>query len=714
MRDLFWISMLWFTLIPLAAASCTSWLRDSGRRRLRMWAWFAVAVGCALQLTAGIGAISGTQSAHLADLPGIPPFGRWTFTLDPLAGLMLALLGLIGLVASVYAAGMTLRDTEKQAGPGTGLLMASIVALQFVFTGFLTTATNALPMLIAWEGMSLCAFAYVLANHVARRARRSAFVTLAISEVGFLALIIACLLAASTSGSLIFANIHATLSHSSSGRISAVFALALFGFGVKSGVLPGQLWMPRAYEAAPPHLNAILAGGLLNLGLFGILRVYEWIGRLPTAWGVGVVLLGAIAVFLGALFAVFEHRLAKILAYSSIENVGFMLIGLGLAISFVGTGQRTFAGVALTAMMVQMVSHALAKALCFLASGEVTNRTGCSDLDALGGLFKTMPVIALGLLIGCLTLAAVAPFSGFAAEWLTFQSMMQVYRSLPGVDQVLVMLAGSITAVGAALAFTTFLRLFAFLATGRPRTVQGSATDQGTRKSVLIAIGTSSLAIVSALYGFFPTSAIAGLDHIVASLPSHVSVLGIVVPNVIADPSHNTLLASLGGALFSFLPLRGAVIQPAAGFSSIAPTYLLWWFIVFALLAYVLRAGISRRKSPWRPRAVPAWHGGYADLPASAQYVATAYSNPYRMYWSRLLRFEVRRAVTSGTATLPLHISVKTDFTPWLQESIYTSVTRGFRRTIAFIQHVQHGYLWGYLTVMLIGILALLGWAFIA
>lgn len=701
MTGLFWISVALFGAVICALPVMV----PAPRWRVAVWPALAVANG--IQCTMGVAGLTSGRTSLIADWPGVGIFGAWRFAVDPLGSLLFVLLGLIGAAAAIYATGHA-----RLGQPGTGLPISGVVAAQFLFTSFLLTAQNGLPLLIAWEAMSLCAYAYVLVNHGARRTRHAAWVTLIASEFGFLLLVAAFVIAAAPDGSLALDSVRAALAQRPETVRTVIFMLALFGFGVKSGVLPMQFWMPGAYDAAPSHLNAILAGALLNLGLFGILRVYAFTAPLPVPLGVAVVGLGAAGVFTGALYAVFASRIRRLLAYSSIENIGFMLIALGLTVSFDKTGTFLFAEVALTALLVQMVSHALAKALCFLSMGEVTRRTGLADLDQLGGMWNSFPGLAVALLVGALTLAATAPFSGFVSEWLLFQSMFQVYRNMNGVEQMLIAIFGALAAIGAAMAFTTFLRLFSFTFAGKARRGDVQARAGTETRSFAALFGVWILAGGSALYGFFPTSWLSGLNRVAGSLPPFHDVWADMAPDVFLHPAANHLLVSLGGSLFSFLPMPGAAVQPGVGVAIIAPTYVLWWFLIFAALAWVV-ARIMRR-GPYRWRTVEAWMGGRKLAAPEAQYTSTAFANPFRMYWASLIGFRIRRQITAGNMNVPVRVAVDTRVQSWLEHDIYRPVLRVLRKTLARIRHIQHGYLWGYLTVMLAALVILLIWAVLA
>ncbi len=693
-----------FLIAPPTAAATAAWRH----RPLGSWLWIFLAAACSGEVVFGLAGMVSGATVQIFSLPGIGFFGSWIFAADPLGDLLFLIMGLIGAASFLYAGGHA-----RFGQPGTSRTLMSVAAAQYVFISFLLTAQNGLPLLIAWEAMSLCAYAYVLVDHRRRRVRYAAFTTLVASELGFLLLVAAFVLAATPGGSLELLPMHAFLAHRPEAVRGVIFLLALFGFGVKSGVVPMQLWMPSAYNETPPHLNAVLAGALLNLGLFGILRVYAFTFPLPEALGVAVVGLGAIGVFFGALYAVFEGRIRRILAFSSIENVGFMVIALGLAMSFSRAGSSRFAAVAMTALLVQMVSHSLAKSLCFLCAGEISRRTGRLRLDRLGGLWKTFPFSSLAFLVGALTLAAVAPFSGFVSEWLIFQSLLQAYQHLSGFEQAILALLGAVTALGAAMAFTAFLRLITFLFFGKERSDGVARKASELRASKMAGAGMAILALLSALYGFFPTAALGALSTVAAYLPPYRNVFQSIVPDVFRQPALNQPLVSLGGRLFSFLPMQGAIVEPGAGVAAISPTYVLLWFAVFGLLAFAVSR--SLRRGPYRRRQALPWLGGRARQAQHAQYSATAYANPFRMYWASLIHFQLRRRPTAGDAALPLQIEVAARVRPLLESDVYRPLLRRSRKFLSRGTHwIQHGRLWAYVALMLLVLLLFLVWALLA
>lgn len=695
MANLLLLSFLVFVLVILRRALTS--------RRPEI-SWAGIGIGCLVQVILGVTELVTHTKSVLFSLPAMPLFGLWRFQLDTLSGLLFLVLGVIGV-----ASALTAIERARHLDVGTSNGMAVIVALQFVFTTFLVTADNAIPLLISWEGMSLCAYAYILVSHHLRHVRRAAFVTLFVSEVGFLLLVVAVILAAPPDGVFDFSILSYHLTHASPGVRDATFILALLGFGAKSGILPMQIWMPDAYDAAPAHLNAILAGGLLNLGLYGILRVVALTGPLSAWLGLLMIWLGAVAFFFGALYAAIEPRLRRLLAYSSVENVGIMVINLGLATVFIAHHNLRFANVAMMTLLVQLISHALAKGLAFLAAGEIGRQTGSTHLDDLGGLLRVMPGVGLALLVSCLTLAAVAPFSGFAAEWLTMQGMIQVYRSLSAFSQVLVAMAGILGATGSALALTTFLKVFAFSMTGPSRSSSNAKWEIEHHRGVFTGFGLGMLAVLSTVFGWLPTTAMPSLQNVNNVVLAAAGTLRDIVPNVFHHPAMNETLAELGADGFNFLAIRGFVIQPGAFVATIGPTYVLFWFMVFALLAWGLR--LLFRPRVFTERTSSAWLGGKKSQVARSQYTSSAYVNPYRMFWQGVLGYRLDRTVAEGSELVPVKLKLQRRVIDWLAIDHLIVPTRVMVGVLGNIRRWQHGYLWGYMLTIVCALLLLIGWA---
>ncbi|WP_332237206.1 proton-conducting transporter transmembrane domain-containing protein [Sporolactobacillus sp. KGMB 08714] len=692
MTLLFWIVTLCFLLTGIF---WTVWIKNRGL----VFGWFLVALLCLLDTVIGVKCLLSGNDERLGEWGQIIPFGHWFWRLDGLGAFFITLMGVIGFLVAIYNVAYV---KKRRVGYRTWALAS--VGLQYFFTNILIVSSNALPMLIAWEGMSLMAFCYVLTDHLNSKTRRSALLTIVTSEIGFLALVIALLLPSHAHLSMTFNDIAANLQTCSPGIRLTVAILAFIGFGVKAGIIPVQFWLPRAYLVVPGNLGALLAGSLVNLGIFGILRVYfSWFGgHIPDGMGAAMLLVGSIGVFLGALYATILRNLRHILGYSSIENTSFMLLDLGLVILYTNHGDTDFAAVSFTALLILMLSHGLAKALAFLDVEEIENTAGTTNLDQLKGLIRRIPAtVNWTFLVACLSLATVAPFSGFTAEWMGLQGLFQIHNVVSPVEKVMASISLILLALGSALALTAFLRAYVYtFGSAEPHTRRKA----GPRMPLLTRTALTLFACLSALLGFLPTLFL----NFLAPMENgyfHGAIQSIM-PNVFQHVAPGDLLPKLGGRLLHQLPVPGTTLEPASGdIASIAPTYLLCGFILFGLIAWALIKAAGR---PYKTRRVRTWQGGQTGYSRPGKYSATAYSNIYRMLFSDLLSFKFIRQEQNGHLPVPQSIHVWTRARQVLSISPYEKIFYAIRKKVRFVSYIQHGYLFGYIVYVLTYLLILL------
>ena len=292
------------------------------------------------------------------------------------------------------------------------------------------------------------------------------------------------LLLAASAGSLDFAALKGAAFHLGPGARWAIFLLTFLGFGVKAGLVPVNFWLPRAYTAAPSAFVPILAGATLNLGLYGILRVNaDLVPMTLVGPGLVALIVGTVSALLGILYATTENDLKTMLAHSSIENAGIVVVGFGAGIVFSASNHPALAAIAFAAALYHLINHSLYKTLLFCGAGAVESQTGTRDLDRLGGLIKRMPWTALFFLAGVLSIAALPPFNGFVSEWLTLQTMLRsVELSSTGVKMVFA-LCGAGLALTAALAVTCFVKTFAMGFLGMSRLENAEPVREARRTS---------------------------------------------------------------------------------------------------------------------------------------------------------------------------------------------------------------------------------------
>ncbi|HYA38576.1 MAG TPA: proton-conducting transporter membrane subunit, partial [Candidatus Methylomirabilis sp.] len=333
------------------------------------------------------------------------PWLKWHLRLDPLSGFFLSIVGLLVFVVSLFAPGYLPEFTHpahKQAPQALGLFTGLfILGMQLVLL-----AGDAFVFMIAWELMSVSSYFLVAHEHQHAANRRAAFLYLLMAHVGALAILLAFGVLAGSGGGFTFEAMRAA--RLSPTWATVAFLLALAGFGMKAGIVPLHAWLPEAHPVAPSHISALMSGVMLKVALYGLLRfVYYLIGEFYWPWGLVLLVIGTTTALSGVLYATAQNDLKRLLAYSSIENIGIIFMGLGLSMIFLGTGHAVLGTLGLVAALYHTLNHALFKGLLFLGAGAVLHRTHERDLEHLGGLIHRMPVTAGFFLVGCLAISAL-------------------------------------------------------------------------------------------------------------------------------------------------------------------------------------------------------------------------------------------------------------------------------------------------------------------
>jgi formate hydrogenlyase subunit 3/multisubunit Na+/H+ antiporter MnhD subunit len=467
----------------------------------------------------------------------------------------------------------------------------------------------------AWELMALISAFLVAAHSELRGVRRATFLYLLVSQTGASCILVLLLILALHAGDPSFAAIARAAHSLPAGSRTAVFALALAGFGSKAGFMPFHFWLPRAHPVAPAHASALLSGAMLKVALYGLaLVVFILAAPAPPAWGVILVAIGTVSAVGGVLFALAERDLKQLLAYSSVENVGIIAIGLGVALLAQAEGLPHVAALALAAALFHAINHGLFKGLLFLGAGAVAESEGSVDLERLGGLWAHLVWTAPLFLIGCFAIAGLPPTNGFASEWLTFQALIGGLRAGDAVARLTLLAAIAGLALTGGLAAATFVKVFGTAFLGRPRRPRASEArrerlDLSLAGMIVPAAGCLAL-------GIFPALATVPLARIAATLT------GAQAPAFAALP--------LLPATLALLPLAGA----------------------FAAFALALRRGV---------RGVPTWTCGSPVTPA-AQYSATAFTKPLRRIFSFVLIPDRQRTLEGGSSPwFPKAIAYRTE-----------------------------------------------------
>jgi hydrogenase-4 component B len=524
----------------------------------------------------------------LASIAATEPILRLDFGVSSLAVPFLFVLSLLSVAVGTWS---LRRGRAVEALLIAGFAISMLLVL---------VARSVTAFFFAWEAMSLVSAFLVGAHHERRSVQRATFVYLIVAQSGALCVLAAFVLLAVCAGDSTFSAIGRASPALSAGVRGVVFILALLGFGSKAGLMPVHFWLPRAHPAAPANASAMLSGVMLKIALYGLcLTIFELAAPAPPSWGITLVLLGTVSAVGGVLYALVDHDLKRLLAYHSVENVGIIVIGIGVALLARSFGALALAGLALTAAFFHTINHGLFKGLLFLGAGTVADTEGTLDLERLGGLWARLAWTAPAFLIGCAAISAIPPFNGFVSEWMTFQSLIDEFAvGTPSVQVVLFIAIAGLALTGG-LAAACFVKVFGVAFLGQPRRPQPQAPKEQL-DAAAAAVGL--LAGLCTLFGLVPMLVVGPLARITQTL---VGVAPLPIPSLPVLPL----------AVFA-LPLVGALFA----------------------VAFALRRGVRR---------VPTWTCGSPVTPA-AQYTATAFSKPLRTIFAFVLMPERQRLVDAG------------------------------------------------------------------
>ncbi|MGO8745100.1 MAG: proton-conducting transporter membrane subunit [Thermoguttaceae bacterium] len=582
-----------------------------------------------------------TGNAFALRLWAVPPFGTLLLQMDRLSALFSLITGLVFLPVSVFCAGSLPRYLGRYSLRAFAVMYLALYASIVL----ILTAGDVLLLLLAWEVMSILTYLLVNYEHEEPAHTRAGYVMLAFGEAGTLAAALGLLVLAIAAGSLDFASLKAAAPALGHGARWAVFLLTFFGFGVKAGLVPVNSWLPRAYAAAPSSFLPVLAGALLNLGFYGMMRFNADLAPLPfPAPGLVVLIVGTVSAFLGILYATTENDLKVMLAHSSIENAGIITVALGAGFVFTAYHLSACAAIAFVAAAYHMTNHSFYKTLLLLGAGAVEEQAGTRDLDKLGGLIRTMPWAALLFLCGAMSIAALPPFNGFVSEWLTLQTVLRS-AELPTVGvKITFAICGAGLALTAALAVTCFVKAFAMGFLGMSRSAQAERAREA-RRSALVPM--AMLSVLCLGLGVLPTYVIPLLGRAVTPMPESAAAEALVPPFFAGSPDHERLPAEFAAEFHdlgaqvgqSVMPGRGLVVLHRGGKQNpvvfaMSTSYMAIVLVVLLGVLYgVMKFVFTRRREAVR-RAC--WDGGVRRLLPEMTYSATGFSNPVRVIFDAI------------------------------------------------------------------------------
>jgi formate hydrogenlyase subunit 3/multisubunit Na+/H+ antiporter MnhD subunit len=567
---------------------------------------------------------------------GLPWLGAH-FRIDALSAFFLLVVNLGAAGASLFALGYG--QHERSPERVLPFYPAFLAGMNLV-----VLADDAFTFLVSWEFMSLTSWALVLAHHRERDNMRAAYVYLLMASFGTFCLLLAFGLLAGPDGSYAFSAIRDGTPASAVGAL--VLALALAGAGSKAGLVPLHVWLPLAHPAAPSHVSALMSGVMTKVAVYGFVRIVFDLTGTPTWWaGLIVLLLGGVTAALGVLYALMQHDLKRLLAYHTVENIGIIFIGLGLALAFQANHATAGAALALTAALFHVLNHSLFKSLLFFGAGAVLRATGARDMEHLGGLIHRMPVTSFAFLVGCAAISALPPLNGFVSEWLTFQAIL-VSPELPQWGlKFSIPTVGALLALSAALAAACFVKAFGITFLGRARTdaaAQAVEVDRYALAAMLVFAGLCVLA------GLFPGFVIDALAPVTAGLVGGDMPTQSAVPWLSIVPIHASRGSYNGLLIFIFITVSASIAA----------------FAIHRLASHAVR-----RSDPW--------DCGFPDLSPATQYTAASFAQPIRRVFGTLI-FQAREHVEmpppGSVSPARFEVTIRDLIWDWIYEPIAGSV----------------------------------------
>jgi hydrogenase-4 component B len=597
-------------------------------------------------------------------IPWSVPYGSLSIAIDNLGILFLGLIFIISALSALYGIeSLQVYFGKKNIGSlwlFFNLLIASMVLI--------VLARNAILFLLAWEMMAISSFFLVVFEGEKKTVAKAGLIYLIATHIGTLFLLVMFGLLGNSSGSFDFNSWNIA---PAGFMPSIIFLCALIGFGTKSGFMPLHIWLPEAYPAAPSNVAALLSGVMSKTGIYGLIRILTFLGMPCAWWGYLLIAIGSISGILGILFALAQHDLKRLLAYSSIENIGIISMGLGLGILGMSLHNPVLMVLGFSGSLFHVINHAVFKALLFLGAGAVLAKTQTMEMDVLGGLFKNMPITGISFLIGAAAICGLPPLNGFISEFLIY---FAAFKGILGTGAIVVFVCLGIIAALAligAIAVACFTKAFGIIFLGQPRSVLSQeARDPGIlSQASLLILGCGCLFI-----GLAAPSMVNGFARIIAEVSKTQLMLIEHTLGEVIRPLRYIVMGSL--CLYGFM--------------------FLFVFIRMRLL--------SNRKI----EQALTWDCGYAQPSAKMQYTASSFAQPIVNFFKGILR--TKKNALKINEYFPDSLGFKTETADLFSEKVFNPMLKSVHVLTEKLTWVQHGHLQIYILYILFTLLALFIW----
>lgn len=623
-------------------------------------------VGSLVGLGAAIEVLFGGEPAALV-LSWPMPGGGIHLGIDRLSAYFLLPIFGVSALAGLYGRSYLSKQGEPANAAGSWLHLNVLTAAM----ALVVVARDGLLFLLAWEIMALAPFFLVVLDDRREANRHAAWIYLASAHLGTVFLLVLFVLLGNLAGTSDFAGFAGVL-HDNPALSSTVFVLALIGFGSKAGIVPAHVWLPEAHPAAPSHASALMSGAMIKVGVYGLVRMLTLLGAPQAWWGWTLLMAGAASGVLGVLYALAQHDLKRLLAYSSVENVGIIIIGIGIGVLGLAYGLPVLAALGFAASLLHVLNHAIFKGLLFLGAGAVQHAAHTVEFEKLGGLLKQMPWTGACFLIGSAAIVGLPPLNGFVSEFLLiyagYAGLLLPTPSAAAAGLTTLVAMGLIGGLAAAC----FAKAFGFVFLGTPRSGEAEHAHEAAWPMVAAMV---ILAILCIIIGFAGPMAVPALAAIVAE----VSGLSTVQIGVALEP----LSAALEISTLVFLCL-------------IALTGGLWLWRRWRLA----RTGMRR---------APVWGCGFQRPTPRMQYTASSFAQPLVNQFRLLIAN--REALAAPSGYFPAAASFTSDSGDPFLRLLFVPTFRWFSRLAARLNVIQHGHIHVYVLYVAATLVALLAWA---
>ena len=638
----------------------------------------SVVAGDAFVLAAAVEGIAGRYAGEVYQFFLPLPVGAVLFSLSPLSSFFLLIIAVVTGLAAVYAPKYLAHYGEMPWRFKAHWLLYNLLAASMMLV---VTAQNAVFFMLAWEGMSLSSFFLVLFQNERTKVRRAGWIYLVFTHVGAACLLVMFALLAQVSGSFDFDAMRAAAAGFSPGLKAAIFVLALVGFGMKAGFFPMYVWLPEAHPAAPSHVSAVMSGVMIKTAIYGIVLTLGLLGggQGTELWmGWTLVVLGLVSGIFGIAFAAVQQNAKRLLAYSSVENIGIIATGLGVWFIGMASSNEVLARLGLMAALLHTVNHALFKSLLFMGAGALQLATETLDLDRMGGLLKKMPRSGLAIIAGAVAISGLPPFNGFVGEFLLYSSVFaQGFGSSLVRAVYVIAILGGLSIIGA-LAVFTFTKLVGTSLLGEPRTDHAAHAHEVPASMYVPMLVLAGLCL---FIGLFPLPVMSALKLVLAD--SGLADVGEFAAAVVPSP------AAMQWIAFALIGLIGVLA-----------------LVRSRVLSLHKVENTSRHKV-----GSTTWDCGYHNPTPRMQYTASSFAQPLASFAQPL--YSPHSDGSIGPDLFPAPVTRKISFPDLILDRAIKPMYSWISRAFETFSIIQHGNTHWYVLYIVIALLAVLFWSFV-